>query len=299
MGNGRFNDDSWKTTSQTRSTMSRDQMFSKKATSAFIPKNVLHGVRESVDSIDNPESTPIIIAMDATGSMGHIPQYMATEGIGKIMADILKYQPVKDPHVLMSVFADAKGDSDALQVAQFEADNRIAEQAIQFKLGGGGEQDSESYDYPWLFAATMTKTDSWDKRGKKGYLFTMGDEPAPQRTNTKYELEAVFGYDIQGGLKFDRSYTSMEMLEMAKQKWVVFHIVIEEGSRGRSGQTTRSWKETLGPNCLFLDNYKFLAQLITATIAVTEGQSMDQVLANAGEGRGSVQRAFAMLQEFA
>jgi hypothetical protein len=294
MGAGRFDDNNWQTLSVTRSSMSRNDMFQSSAKNEFLPHSVKGGVRESVDSVDNPNSRPIMVFMDATGSMGHIPQYMATTGIGEVMANILKYQPVVDPHVLIGVFSDAKGDTNPLQVAQFEADNRIAEQAVQFKLGGGGQQDSESYDYPWLFAATMTKTDAWDKRGQKGYLFTMGDEPAPQRINTPYELRAVFGD------KFNRDYTSAEMLQLAREKWIVFHIVIEEGSRGSTPQTARTWKELMGPNCLFLDKSENLAQLITATIAYTEGNmSMDKILENAGSAKSSVQRAFSMLQEYA
>lgn len=37
-------------------------------------------------------------------------------------------------------------------------------------LGGGGG-GSESYTLPWLFAALHTATDTWSKRGCKGYLF--------------------------------------------------------------------------------------------------------------------------------
>lgn len=295
MGSGRYNSSDWEQTRSVRSTQSREQLFSAYAKSAkaeYVPKNIT--IRESVDSIDNPNSRPIMIAMDVTGSMGGIPEYMAKTGIGELMTRILTQQPVVDPHVLMCTFADAKGDSYPLQCAQFEADNRVAEQAVQFHLGGGGEQDSESYDYPWLFAATCTTTDAWNKRGQKGYLFTTGDEPAPNRINTKHELERVFGE------RFNRDYTSQEMLDMAREKWSVFHIIIEEGSRGKSGSTQRSWKEMLGPNALFLNDYRYLAELIVATIAVAEGKmSTEEAISAAGDGRAAVANAFARLAEFA
>lgn len=296
MGGGSYNFDQWTKTKSARSTQSRAQLFSDHAYEAkteFIPANMKGGIRESRDSIDSPEATPIIVMMDVTGSMGFIPEYMAKQGIGDVMARILKFEPVKNPHVLMGTFADAKGDSYPIQVAQFEADNRIAEQAVQFYLGGGGAGDSESYDYPWFFAAKQVRTDAWDKRGKKGYLFTFGDEPFPHRINTKYELQRHFGAIA------DRDYTSEEMLELAKERFVVFHVVIEEGSRGRTGETARTWKEAMGPNVLFLDDHTNLAALITATIAFAEGRNMDQIIAEAGDGAKSVERAFRMLAEYA
>lgn len=289
MGGGRFSQDSWQDTSLQRRSMSREQMFSKGAQTEYLSQNIK--VRESVDSVDNPNSTPIAIFMDVTGSMGHIPQYMATTGIGLIMSTILKHQPVSDPHVLLGTFADCKGrDTYPLQVAQFEADNRVAEQATNFHLGGGGAQDSESYDLPWYFAAHFTKTDSWDKRGKKGYLFTMGDEPFPDRSYTKEELSREFSGVTRG-------WTAHEMLQAAKERWIPFHIVIEDGARGRDRQTQRTWQEAMGANCLFLNDYTKLAHLITATIAAAEGASMDEVLEMAGEGRAAVEYAFNRVNE--
>lgn len=296
MGGGSYDFDKWTDTKSARATLSRSALFSDQAREAkteFIPANMKGGLRESRDSVDSPAARPIIIGMDVTGSMGFIPEYMAKQGIGDIMANILKYEPVKHPHVLMATFADGHGDRYPIQVAQFEADNRIAEQAVQFHLGGGGAQDSESYDYMWFFAAKQTQTDAWDKRQQKGYLFTVGDEPMPHRNNTKAELQRYFGESA------DRGYTSEEMLDMAKQRWTVFHVVIEEGSRGRSGETQRSWKEGLGPNTLFLDDHTKLAQLITATIAYAEGRDMETIIQEAGEGAKAVERSFRLLAEYA
>lgn len=295
MGSGRYNSDDWAAVKSTRSVQSSAQLFaahSHTAKSEFVPKNIV--IRESLDSPDSPNSRPIYVAMDVTGSMLHIPEYMAKTGIGELMAGILKHQPVADPHVLIGTFADAKGDRYPLQVGQFEADNRVTEQAVQFYLGGGGDQDSESYDYPWLFAATCTTTDAWNKRGLKGYLFTTGDEPAPNRVNTLDELTRVFGN------RFEREMTSQEMLKMAQEKWSVFHIIIEEGSRGKSASTQRSWTELLGPNALFLNDHRYLAELIVAVISVTEGKmSIEEAIEAAGPGKASVANAFARLAEFA
>lgn len=294
MGSGRYSDDSWSATRAARSTKSTADIFtqsrSRRIHEMFDPSKI--ALRESCDSIDNPNSTPIILAMDVSGSMGMIPDYMARHGMGQLVGNILAQSPVTDPHILVGAIGDIRGDNAPLQMSQFEADNRIDEQlTMLFLEGGGGEQDSESYDLPWLFAATKTKTDSWDKRGKKGYIFTFGDEPATNRTNSKSALARVLG-------TAERDWTSKEMLAAAKEKWVVFHCVIEEGSRGRSKETQRTWGELLGPNALFINDYKQLPSIIPAVIAVAEGKTtMAAAIAESGEAKSALTYTFSRLQE--
>ena len=291
MGQGRYSSSMWDDTVQTRSAMSKGEVFKQRTIhQTFNPAGI--ALRESCDSVDNPHSTPIIIGMDVTGSMGMIPDYMARVGIGALVLGILDKKPVTDPHVMVGAIGDIRGDSAPLQMSQFEADNRIAEQITDLFLeGGGGEQDTESYDLPWLFAATRTSIDSFEKRGKKGYLFTIGDEPAPRRTHTAEELRRVFG-------NIERGYTSSEMLELAKEKWAVFHIIVEEGSRGRSTSTARTWTELLGSNAIFLKDYRHLPEVIVAVIAAAEGAAVSDILSSTAEtARATVAYAFAKLQE--
>ena len=73
---------------------------------------------------------------------------------------------------------DAECDRAPLQVTQFEADIRLADQLRELWIeGGGGGNRGESYHLPWAFAAMRTSTDCFERRGRKGYLFTIGDEP--------------------------------------------------------------------------------------------------------------------------
>lgn len=292
MGNGRYSQDSWAATSSARSTKSRAEIFTQRSIhEMFDPKKIV--IRESMDSPDNPLSNPIMFVMDVTGSMLHIPDYMARVGIGQLVKNILEKQPVSDPHILVGALGDVQAsDTAPLQMAQFEADNRIDEQLVNLYLeSGGGGNETESYDLPWAFAALKTKTDAWDKRKKKGYLFTVGDEPAPHRTHTADQLRRSLG-------TADCPATSEEMLKMAQERWTIFHLVIEEGSRGTSARTQSTWKEMLGPNALFVNDYKQIPSIIPAVIAVAEGKmSIQDAISEAGEAKAALSYTFSRLQE--
>ena len=154
---------------------------------------------------------------------------------------------------------DVKYDRAPLQVTQFEADIRIAEQLTQIYLEkGGGGNDCESYTLPWWFAAMHTKTDNYIKRGKKGFLFTIGDECAPVDISAR-EIESVLGYRPQ----FDR-ITTKELLDLVSEKYEVFHIIVGEGSycNRYPERVLNSWRNILGERALFLRNHEDMAQLI-------------------------------------
>ena len=64
------------------------------------PEMVINGkVRESRDSQEHPNSFPIIIALDTTGSMGHIPMDLIKGSFPEIMKSIIE-AGIPDPQVL-------------------------------------------------------------------------------------------------------------------------------------------------------------------------------------------------------
>lgn len=256
----------------------RQQVFSQNRIHAnFDPKKVM--IRESRDSDLNPNSVPIIIGVDVTGSMGLYAEKLAVEGLGRVIEMIIDSSPVSDPHIMVMGIGDVTSDEAPLQVSQFESDIRIAEQLKQIYLEGrGGGNSFESYDIPWYFAGTRTSTDCFEKRNKKGYIFTMGDEPPPPPTFTysASQLSSVFGSGEQHGI------SSKEMLELAQEKYNVFHIIVEEGSFARrSLQTVRdSWENLLGNRVIYLRNYNYMPEVIQSVIRVAEGEDVDEVISS-------------------
>ena len=167
------------------------------------PRNVKVGkgprkgmqLRESIISEPNPNPTPIILALDVTGSMGEVAARIARDELPRIMTEIHSTGVVSDPHVMFMGFDDVHVQGHgALQVSYFEPDLRIVEQLNKIWLvNNGGGNSSESYDLPWYFAGKYTYLEGFEKQNRKGFLFTFGDEPAPVEVNTPDELATVFG----------------------------------------------------------------------------------------------------------
>lgn len=272
MGSGSFDPGAYRAFSHSTRGKTTDDIYSSRAINSNLdPKGVK--IRESRDSADNPSSTPIIVAIDVTGSMGILVDVIAREGLGTLFTEILDRKPITDPHVMFMAVGDANCDRVPLQVSQFEADNRIVEQLTQIYLEkGGGGNNFESYNLPWYFAAAHTEHDSLIKRGKRGYLFTIGDEEAPHAL-TKDQIKEFIGDDLE------RAPSTEEMLADAQRSYDVFHIIIEEGSHARSAMTqvVSSWTNLLGQHVIRLADHKKLAETIVSTLEVVEGRDAKEV----------------------
>lgn len=275
MGSGRFAPSDWKdyTTTRAYDAKTTDEIFDKRALTASLnPKGVKF--RESCDSVDNPKSTPLILALDVTGSMGMIADTIAREGLPVLMKEIFDRKPISDPHVMFMGIGDAEYDRAPLQVSQFEADIRIAKQLEDLYLehGGGGNQ-YESYALAWYFAAMHTKTDSFLKRKKKGYLFTFGDE-YPTHSILKTSVQHFIGDTPQV------DYSSEDLFTMASREWDVFHVIVEEGNvaAGNPKHVLDAWQKILGQRAIPLSDHKKLAEVVVSTIQVNEGVDASKVI---------------------
>lgn len=273
MGTSRWDDSAWVSHTSSVKTKTREEIFSSShMLEKFDPKKIT--VRESRDSALNPNSNAIIVALDVTGSMGINAEQLARNGLGVMVEEIIKRKPVSDPHVMCMGIGDVKYDSAPLQVTQFEADITIAEDLKNIYLeGGGGGNCFESYNLAWYFAALNTSIDCYEKRGKKGYLFTLGDEEAPKDLLAS-EIRKVFGNQET------KDYTSEQLLNMASKMYHVYHIVVKQGSHARHyfDDVMKSWKELLGQRVLVLEKNEDLAEVIVSTIEVNEGRAIKDVI---------------------
>src|SRR5579872_4515606 len=260
MGAGTFDPHVYRTFTDSVRSKSTDEIYSSHMNKNLDPKGIT--MRESMDSADNPRSTPLIVALDVTGSMGMIADVIARNGLGTLFTSILDRKPITNPHVMFMGVGDANCDSAPLQVSQFEADKRIIEQLTQIFLEhGGGGNNFESYNLPWYFAGFHVSHDSIEKRGKRGYLFTVGDEEAP-RDLTRAQIKTFIGDDLESDL------TTLDMLQVAQRSFDVYHIIVEEGSHARShpDRVLDSWLRLLGQKVIRLADHRRLAETIVSAI---------------------------------
>ena len=274
MGCGSWSAQSWSSySSSTISGKSTAQIYTSKGMKPeFDPMNV---IRESRDSEDHPNSTPIIIGLDVTGSMSDILNEVAQE-LGNMVKEILDRQPVNDPQILFCAVGDHVCDNVPLQVTQFESDIRIAEQltGLYFERGGGGN-GFESYPLAWYFAANHTSTDHFEKRGKKGILFTLGDDSYPKKLPAKV-IESIFGDRV------DEDISVEEILTQVNRKYEVYHLCLNDRwdatYRSSYGDgITESWRKILGERAIPVSDYKKITQIIVSILEVLSGKDAEDV----------------------
>lgn len=179
------------------------------------PKNV---IRECCNSEEHPNTIPVILALDVTGSMGDACQETA-EALGVIMEQL--YKKFKDIEIMVMGIGDLAYDNAPIQISQFESDVRIAEwlDKIYMEHGGGGNS-YESYTAAWYMGLRHTKLDAYDKQGRKGIIITMGDEPLNPYL-PEFELSNVTGDSLQGDIE------TKDLFKDASEKFDIYHIAVD------------------------------------------------------------------------
>lgn len=222
-------------------------------------------LREARDSDVHPHSVPIILALDVTGSMGHIPHYLVKEGLPNLMAGIIQ-RGVADPQILFLPVGDHECDRYPLQVSQFESGDAELDMWLTrtYIESGGGGNLGESYNLAYYFGAMHTVTDAWEKRKEKGFLFTIGDEPCLNSLPAS-AIREIMGTTPQTG------YSTKELLEKAQEKYHVYHLHVMEGSAGY--RSLKYWQELLGQHCIRVDNHQEISKIV-AEIVVSVAKPM-------------------------
>lgn len=175
-------------------------------------------VRECANSDEHPNTIPVILGLDVTGSMGEACSETAA-ALGTIIMNL--YKKFCDIEFCIMGIGDLSYDNAPIQMSQFESDIRIAESLdkIYMEHGGGGNS-YESYTAAWYMGLKRTKLDCFDKQQRKGIIITMGDEP-------------LNPYLPCNGLNFATNATEQAHVETpalyaeASQKFDIFHIAVD------------------------------------------------------------------------
>ncbi|MBX2872290.1 MAG: hypothetical protein KTR30_09320 [Saprospiraceae bacterium] len=263
--------------------------YSKKSTNAIFKSNTTRKVaddmnpyglsfRESRDSTAHPNSLAIGVFLDVTGSMRNIPEHLIRHKLGSLMDTLLDHG-VEDPQVLFAAIGDHISDRAPLQVGQFESGTDELNHCLSsiYLEGGGGGQTMESYLLAWLVAGRHTSIDCFEKRNKKGFLFTMGDEMSWDEVDAD-RLKGIMGYPEASPI------TAKDVLAQAQRMYHVFHIHVNEASYRDDPRVMGYWRDLLGENLLILDDQNAIAEVIASTIAVIQGVKLDKVASSFDSG---------------
>jgi hypothetical protein len=278
MGSGSYSVTNSVARANTRAGKSTHEIFRQRTiNNAMNPYGV--ELRESRDSEEHPNSLAIVLGLDLTGSMGSVPNFLVKKGLPDIMDKVIQAGE-KDPQVLFVGVGDHECDEAPLQIGQFESCDELLDKWLTdvYLEGGGGGNAGESYLLAWYFAAYRTSIDCHEKRGRKGFLFTIGDEPT-LKTLPARELK-----DIVGDGQYE-NFSAAQLLEKAQEKYQVFHIHVSSTGQGRRQETIDGWKQLMGDNLLVVDRAEDVARAITE--AITNNSSSESVPTSVAPGDSS------------
>ena len=234
---------------------SAQELYKARRLSAVLdPKNVM---RECRDSEEHPNTLPVILALDVTGSMGGSAVKVAQK-LNEIMTELYNDPNAQDIEFCIMGIGDLYCDSSPIQISQFESDIRIAEQLDELYFeGGGGGNSYESYTAAWYMGVNHCDLDCW-KRGQKGIIITMGDElPNPYLP----KAGRYCGLAEATGDKLQDDVLTEDLYQQVTEKFDVYHISIDDKESSYSWNNRRNnldehWTELIGDHYLVanLDN---------------------------------------------
>ena len=199
----------------------------------------IHVMRECCDNDEHPNTVPVVLGLDVTGSMGDAAVEIAKK-LNVIMTKL--YEKVTDVVFMIMGIGDLSYDDYPIQISQFESDIRIAEQLdkLYFEFGGGGN-GFESYTAAWYMGSRHTKLDCLS-RGKKGIIITIGDEQLnpylPLRGRSCGLVEAT-------GDKLQADIETKDLYEESSKKFNIYHLDVQHGRRWDEDEIETSFKKYL------------------------------------------------------
>lgn len=233
------------------------QQAERKAHASMLPYGVV--MRESANSADHPDVDSIILGLDVTQSMGSLPAELIADGLPTLMSKLIELRV--DPSLLFLALTDHVYNKTPLQIGQFEANDETLDMWLTrtYIEGGGGGNNGESYMLAWYFGIYHTKMENFDKKGKKGFLITIGDEPVLGSIPGSAITE-IFGNNL--GEK--AVYSSADLFKEVCKKFHVYHINIHHSEQAIRSQ--EGWDKLLGERSLVAKSVKDVAELIAKTV---------------------------------
>lgn len=220
-------------------------------------------MREVVLSDEHPNPTPIAVVLDVTGSNFTAAQ-IAHSKMPQLLGLLQRKGYVEDPQLNFCAIGDAYTDRVPLQMGAFESDNRIdAQLEAMFLEGNGGGQMHETYELAAYFLARHTNLEPFEKQGRKGYVFFIGDE-MPYDKIKKAHVESLIGDKLEDNIPTAQIFAELQ------EKFEVFFLFQAAGAY-REQEILPAWRKLLGERALVLDDPAAVCEFIAGVLGMLEG----------------------------
>lgn len=231
-------------------TASKSGDFSARAIADILdPRKLKNGIRESCYIDGATTLLPIIIAMDATGSMGNVPGEVRHD-LPKLLDTIIEQEISDHPNIMFMAFDDeTTSPQAAFQMGQFELDSKALLTSLnEFVFPGrGGGNNGESYHLPIYAAAHHTRLECFEKHGEKGVFVLIGDEPPMLNARDDWHkkgtspelLKELFHVDAQDDIPL------VESLRKLNETYHVLIVRPGETSHGKKKSITDQWQKLM------------------------------------------------------
>lgn len=227
-------------------------------------------IREARDSADHPNTIPVSVGLDVTGSMARTPR-IVQQALTKLNGLLVRKGYCEDPTIQISAYGDAFSDKVPLQVSQFESNNNLDTHLDNLFLeGNGGGNGGETASLLWYYLNNHVVTDAWEKRGKKGYFFLIADEIALDLRPD--QIKRYIGVDEAPSAD---KLTAKALAAQLKEKWEVFVLLMDNGSAFRQG-SKKFYTDLFGAQRLIiLEDDTTVCETIGALIGRMENDDLD------------------------
>ena len=201
---------------------------------------------------------------DVTGSMGRVPRILQ-ENLCQLMGLLLRKSYLAHPQILIGGIGDATCDRAPLQVGQFESGIEIDEDLAKLWLeGGGGGQQTESYELAMYFMARKTSLDCLEKQAS-GDTCSSSATKCPTATSNGRRWRDMFGDGHRADIPVE------EMVRELEAKYDTYFILPNLTSYYDDPKILGRWIGAAGPERDPAGRPQGISELIAATIGMAEG----------------------------
>jgi hypothetical protein len=216
----------------------------------------------STSNLISKGRTPIVFAVDVTGSMGDWVKIIYDK-FPMFYGQLNLHEYAYDPTVSFCAVGDAECSKVPLQISNFSSGLDIDSNITKLFLeGGGGGNLRESYELPAYFYLEKCNL----VNNEFPFLFITGDEAFFNEVTAK-NVQKVFG-----GEKIKQNLNSRDVFKALKDKFNIFHLRKKFEDENKEKGMYKQWADTLGTERVLQVNCpKACIDVILGAIAITTG----------------------------